>query len=240
MKSLFKRYTPLQIAIHIFAWSALAHILFDFITGNISPNPIQDLEQRTGRHAITLLVLSLACTPLNAIFGWRELIKRRRALGLYAFMYASIHMLIFVDLDYGLAWSLIIQTILEKPYIIVGVTAFLLLIPLAITSFDIWKQRLGKNWKRLHRIIYFIAPLAVLHYAWGKKGDFFALQGDIIRPLIYALVLTVLLILRISPIKKAFASARTRIQRALSRRNQRSVVDPAKREESKPQSSLSS
>jgi sulfoxide reductase heme-binding subunit YedZ len=240
MKSLFKRYTPLQIAIHLFAWSALAHILFDLVTGNFSPNPIQELEQRTGRHAITLLVLSLACTPLNAIFGWRELLKRRRALGLYAFMYASIHMLIFVDLDYGLAWSLIIQTILEKPYIIVGVTAFLLLIPLAITSFDIWKQRLGKNWKRLHRIIYFIAPLAVLHYAWGKKGDFFALQGDIIRPLIYALILTVLLMLRISPIKKILASARTRIQRALSRRTQRPVVDPAKREESRPQSSLSS
>ena len=225
---------------HVYAWSALAHILFDLITGNISPNPIQDLQQRTGRHAITLLVLSLACTPLNAIFGWRELIKRRRALGLYAFMYATIHMLIFVDLDYGLAWSLIFQTILEKPYIIVGVTTFLLLIPLAITSFDIWKQRLGKNWKRLHRIIYFIAPLAVLHYAWSKKGDFFALQGDIIRPLIYALVLTVLLTLRISPIKKILASARTRIQRALSRKIQRPVADPAEREESKPQSSLSS
>jgi sulfoxide reductase heme-binding subunit YedZ len=240
MKSLFKRYTPLQIAIHIFAWSALAHILFDFITGNFSPNPIQELEQRTGRHAITLLVLSLACTPLNAIFGWRELLKRRRALGLYAFMYASIHMLIFVDLDYGLAWSLILQTILEKPYIIIGVTTFLLLIPLAITSFDIWKQRLGKNWKRLHQIIYFIAPLAVLHYAWSKKGDFFALQGDIIRPLIYALVLLVLLALRISPIKKAFASFRTRIQRALSRRIQRPVADPGNSEESRPQRSLSS
>jgi sulfoxide reductase heme-binding subunit YedZ len=240
MKSLFKRYTPLQIAIHIFAWSALAHILFDFITGNFSPNPIQELEQRTGRHAITLLVLSLACTPLNAIFGWRELLKRRRALGLYAFMYASIHMLIFVDLDYGLAWSLIIQTILEKPYIIVGVTTFLLLIPLAITSFDIWKQRLGKNWKRLHQIIYFIAPLAVLHYAWSKKGDFFALQGDIIRPLIYALVLLILLALRISPIKKAFASFRTHIQRALWRRLQRPVADPGKHEESKPERSLSS
>jgi sulfoxide reductase heme-binding subunit YedZ len=155
-------------------------------------------------------------------------------------MYASIHMLIFVDLDYGLAWSLIIQTILEKPYIIVGVTTFLLLIPLAITSFDIWKQRLGKNWKRLHQIIYFIAPLAVLHYAWSKKGDFFALQGDIIRPLIYALVLLVLLALRIPPIKKAFASFRTRIQRALSPRLRRPVADPGKREESKPERSLSS
>ncbi len=115
MKSFFKRYTPLQIAVHLHAWSGLIHILYLFLTGHISANPIQDLEQRTGRHAITLLVMSLACTPLNNLFGWRELIKRRRALGLYAFMYATIHVIIFVDLDYGLAWSLIIQTILQKP-----------------------------------------------------------------------------------------------------------------------------
>ena len=142
----------------------------DFITGNLSANPIQELEQRTGRHAITLLVLSLACTPLNTLFRWSELLKRRRALGLYAFMYATIHVIIFVNLDYGLAWSLIVQTIFEKPYILCGLTAFLMLIPLALTSFDMWKKRLGKNWKRLHQIIYLIAPIVLLHYALGKKG----------------------------------------------------------------------
>src|SRR5574342_33660 len=97
MKSIFKRYTPLQIAVHIYAWSALIHIAFDFLTGNISPNPIQELEQRTGRHAITLLVLSLACTPLNTLFRWSEPLKRRRALGLYAFMYATVHVIIYLD-----------------------------------------------------------------------------------------------------------------------------------------------
>ncbi|HSJ88523.1 MAG TPA: protein-methionine-sulfoxide reductase heme-binding subunit MsrQ [Anaerolineales bacterium] len=218
MKSFFKRYTPLQIAMHIYAWSALIHIAFDFLTGNISANPIQELEQRTGRHAITLLVLSLACTPLNSLFGWRELIKRRRALGLYAFMYASIHVLIFLDLDYGLAWSLIVQTILQKPYIVVGVLSFLMLIPLAFTSFDIWKMRLKKNWKRVHQMIYLIAPLAVLHYAWGKKGDFFRLEGDIIRPLIYGLVVVVLLIFRIPPVRRIIASLRDRILLLISRR----------------------
>lgn len=218
MKSFFKRYTPLQVAMHIYAWSALIHILLDFLTGNVSPNPIQELEQRTGRHAITLLVLSLACTPLNTIFGWRELIKRRRALGLYAFMYASIHVIIFVDLDYGLAWSLIIQTIIEKPYIIVGVISFLMLIPLAFTSFNIWKARLGKNWKRLHQTIYLIAPLIILHYAWGKKGDFFRLQGEIIRPLIYGLVVLLLLTVRIPQVRRALASVRDRILLLLSRR----------------------
>lgn len=211
MKTLFNRYTTLQIAMHIYAWSALAHIILDFATGNLSANPIQEIEQRTGRHAITLLVLSLACTPLNNIFGWRELIKRRRALGLYAFMYATIHVIVFVHLDYGLAWSLIVQTVFEKPYIVVGLLAFLMLIPLAFTSFDIWKKRLGKTWKRLHRAVYLIAPLAVLHYAWGKKGDFFALRGEIVRPLIYGLIVLLFLIVRIPQVRRAVASARDRV-----------------------------
>ncbi|RJP52459.1 MAG: sulfoxide reductase heme-binding subunit YedZ [Anaerolineaceae bacterium] len=202
----FSRYTPLQIAIHIYAWSALVRIIVELLTGSFSVNPIQELEQRTGRHAITLLVLSLLCTPLNTIFKWSEPIKRRRALGLYAFMYATIHVIIFVDLDYGLAWSLIFQTVLQKPYIVVGATTFLLLIPLAFTSFDIWKKRLGKNWKRLHKLVYWIAPLAVLHYAWSKKGDIFSLSGDVVRPLIYGLVIAVFLILRIPAIRRMFAS----------------------------------
>lgn len=214
----FKRYTPLQIAVHVYAWSALVHILFDFLTGNVSANPIQELQQRTGRHAITLLVLSLACTPLNTLLKWPELIKRRRALGLYAFLYATLHVVIFVDLDYGLAWSLIVQTIFEKPYIILGVISFLLLIPLAFTSFDVWKMRLKKNWKRLHRLIYLIAPLVVLHYAWSKKGDFFALQGEIVRPLIYGLVVLVLLAFRIPGVRRWVASLRDRIRLQWNRR----------------------
>jgi sulfoxide reductase heme-binding subunit YedZ len=211
MKSFFQRFTPLQVAIHMYGWSVLVLLLIDFFTDNLTANPIQALEQRTGRHAITLLVLSLACTPLNNLFGWRELIKRRRALGLYAFLYATIHVIIFIDLDYGLAWSLILQTILEKPYIVVGMIAFLMLIPLAFTSFDIWKKRLGKNWKRLHQLVYLIAPLAALHYAWGKKGDFFRLQGEIIRPLIYTSIIILFLIMRHPQVKRALASARDRI-----------------------------
>jgi sulfoxide reductase heme-binding subunit YedZ len=206
---IFNRYTPLQLAIHLYAWSALAWIVIELLTGSFSVNPIQELEQRTGRHAITLLVMSLLCTPLNFLIKFPELLKRRRALGLYAFMYAAIHVIIFVDLDYGLAWSLIFQTVFEKPYIVVGLTAFLMLIPLAITSFDIWKKRLGKNWKRLHQTVYLIAPLAVLHFAWSKKGDIFSLSGDIVRPLIYGLILGIFLLLRLAPVKRFIASART-------------------------------
>ena len=211
MKSFFKRYTPLQIAVHVYAWSTLVLIALDFLTGHVSVNPIQELEQRTGRHAITLLVLSLACTPLNTLFKWPELIKRRRALGLYAFMYAAIHVVIFLDLDYGLAWSLIVQTVFQKPYIVVGMISFLLLIPLAVTSFDVWKVRLRKNWKRLHQLIYLIAPLVVLHYGWSKKGDFFGLQGEIVRPVIYGLIVVLLLAFRLPPVRRTIASLRDRI-----------------------------
>jgi len=203
------RFTPLQLIMHIYAWSALVRLLVDYFLGNLSINPIQDLEQRTGRAAITLLVLSLMCTPLNTLFGWKEFLKRRRALGLYTFMYVSIHVLIYLDLDYGLAWGLIIQNILEKPYIIFGVITFLLLTPLAITSFDIWKRRLKKNWKRLHQAVYFIAPLAVLHFALSKKGDIFHLQGDIVRPFIYGVVVLILLALRIPTIRKGLSSFRS-------------------------------
>ncbi len=208
-------YTPLQIAIHIYAWFGIALLIFDFATGNISPNPVQDLEQRTGRHALTLLVLLLLCTPINTLFKWSEPLKRRRALGLYTFMYATIHVIIFADLDYGLAWSRLLQEVIQKSRLVVGAIAFILLIPLAITSFDIWKKRLGKNWKRLHQLVYFLAPLVVLHYLWSKKGDILSLQGEILKPLIYGLIIAIFLIVRIPPIKKALASFSTRMMSLL-------------------------
>lgn len=207
-----KRHTPLKIFIHFAAWFPLARLVFEAFTGGLTANPIQHIEQRTGRAALTLLILTLAVTPLNSIFGWSELVKHRRTLGLYSFLYATIHVLVFAHLDYGLAWSLIVETILQKPYILLGAAAFLLYIPLAITSFDEWKIRLRKNWKRLHTLIYFIAPLVILHYAWGKKGDFFRLSGDVALPLAYALVFLVLMTLRIPALRRALASLRTRVR----------------------------
>ena len=213
---------------HLYAWSALVALIFDFLTRHLTANPIQAMEQRTGRHALTLLVLALACTPLNTLFGWRELLKRRRALGLYALMYATVHILIFINLDYGLAWSLIIQTVIQKSYIIFGITVFLLLIPLGITSFDIWKVRLGKNWKRLHQIVYFAAPIAVLHYALSKKGDIFHLTGDIGRPLIYGLAVLILLVLRLPFIRRFFSSFRSRVVAMFIRRSPQTKMDTQK------------
>jgi len=226
MKKIFTRYTPLQIAMHTYAWLVLVLLVFDFFTGNLSANPIQELEQRTGRHAITLLVLSLACTPLNTLFKWPELLKRRRALGLYSFMYATIHVLIYLDLDYGLAWSFILRDVIEKPRLIVGAIAFFMLIPLAWTSFDIWKKRLGKKWKRLHQTVYILAPVVVLHYAWSKKGDLFALQGEIIRPLIYGLIVVLFLILRIPRVRKGIVSVRDRVKGQFQRWSLQTKTSP--------------
>jgi sulfoxide reductase heme-binding subunit YedZ len=218
-------YTPVQIAMHLYAWSALAALIFDYFTHHLTANPIQAMEQRTGRHALTLLVLALACTPLNTLFGWREMLKRRRALGLYAGMYASIHVIIFTNLDFGLAWSLIIQTVIEKSYILFGLAVFLMLIPLAVTSFDIWKMRLGKNWKRLHQIVYFAAPIAVLHYALSKKGDLFHLSGDIKRPLAYGVLVAGLLVIRLPFMRRFVSAMRSRILALFIKRSTQPKLD---------------
>jgi methionine sulfoxide reductase heme-binding subunit len=217
-------FTPLQLAVHVYAWSALALLVFDYFSGRLSADPIHDLEHRTGRHAITLLILSMLCTPLNTLFKWSEPLKRRRALGLYAFMYAVIHVIFFVDLDFGLAWSRVIQEVLEKKYLVVGAVGFFLMIPLAITSFDIWKKRLGKNWKRLHQVIYLIAPVVMLHYLWSEKGNILSLQGNIAKPLVYGLAVAALLFMRIPPVRKMLASFSSRMLALLPKR---SVVKPS-------------
>ncbi len=198
--------------VHGYAWSALAAMAYGFLAGLLGPNPIQALEQRSGRQALTLLLLSLACTPLNTLLGWPGVLRYRRTLGLYAALYATIHALIFVDLDYGLAWDAFAQTVIEKSYILYGMAAFLMLMPLAITSFDLWKVRLGQNWKRMHRLVYLAALIAVLHSALSKKGDLFRLQGDILRPLGYGLLLMLLLVLRLPWVRGSLVSLRTRVR----------------------------
>ncbi len=211
-------FTPLQLAVHIYAWQGLGVILYQLFTDDLTANPLQAIQQRTGRHALTLLTLSLACTPVANITGWREPLKRSRTLGLYAVMVAFLPVLIFLDLDNGLAWDSFAQTVAQKWYIIFGMLAFLMLIPLAITSFDVWKVRLGRRWKRLHRIIYVIVPIVVLHYALSVKGDIFHLRGAIAVPLEYGLVVFLLLVLRLPFVRRFFASLRGRITLYFARR----------------------
>ncbi len=209
MKS--RRITPLQVLVHIGGWLPLAWLAYDALTRNLTANPIQALEQRTGLYALTFLMLSLACTPLASIGGWKAVIQRRRALGLYGFMYAMLHMLMFVGVDYTFDFGMILRDVGTKWYIIIGLTALLLLLPLAFTSFTYWMKRLGKNWKRLHRLIYVIVPLVVVHFTLSVKGDFLRLQGNLGQPLLYGAVLALLLAVRIVPVKHALSLARMRL-----------------------------
>jgi len=202
----------LRVAIHVAGWLPLFFMLYDGLTNNLSINPIQEIVQRLGRFALYFLAASLACTPLNTLFGWRDLLKHRRTLGLYSFMYASLHFFVIVAVDYGFNWSQLQQIIFTKPYALVGFTTGLILLALAITSFDIWKKRLKKNWKRLHALIYPAGLLAVLHYGWAKKGNFLALSGDIIRPLIFGVILIILLAIRIPAIKRWIVQGRQAIR----------------------------
>ena len=202
------KFRILQIIVHLAGWTPLTLLLFDFWTDNLTANPIQAIEQRTGFTAITFLLLSLACTPLAALTGWKELTQRRKALGNYGFLYAALHLLVFFGLDYGLNLQAIWRDVGTKPYIIIGALAFVLLLPLAITSFKYWMKRLGKNWKRLHRLVYVIVPLVVIHFFMARKGDLLNLSGDILQPLIFGAIVGVLLLLRVPAIKKPLVAWR--------------------------------
>lgn len=188
-------WTPIQIITHIGAWIPLAVGLWDLWQGNLGPDIIREATLRTGKTALILLMLSLACTPINLIFKYRPALKLRRPLGLYSFMYASIHFAIFIGVDYFFNFALIQDALLEKRYAIVGLTTGVILLLLAITSTKGWQKRMKKNWKRLHRLAYVAGVLAVVHYIWLVK------QG-VLQPWIFAGIVVLLLTLRIKPIKR--------------------------------------
>jgi sulfoxide reductase heme-binding subunit YedZ len=203
------RFTPLQIAVHVGAWIPLAWLVWAYTSHRLTVNPIQEATRRTGKYALVLLVLCLACTPLNTAFGWRGVMKVRRALGLYSFLYAAIHLSILSGLDYQFNFIFLFADLCGKVYVWAGVAAFLILLALAATSFRWTKKRLGKNWKRLHRLIYPAGVLVVLHYAWAKKGDLFHLRGDIQQPLFFGLLVILLLVMRIPPVARGIIRLRT-------------------------------
>lgn len=180
----------IRLVVHVGALLPLALLVFDALRGDLTVNPIQAATLRTGKAALVLLILSLACTPVAKWLGFRAALKVRRALGLYAFLYASIHFFIFAVLDYGLNLEYLAQALLEKRFALVGLAAGLLLLALAVTSFKVWQRRLGKNWKRLHRLAYLAGILAVVHYVWLVKAD-------TREPLLWGAGLTVLLVARL-------------------------------------------
>ena len=191
------------ILAHMGALLPLAVLIWDITRGNLSVNPIQDITFRTGKFALLTLTLSLACTPVNTVTGFKPVLRMRKWFGLYAFLYATLHFLTFSVVDYGLNWPLIQQAIIEKRYVLVGFTALLILIPLALTSTKGWQRRLGKTWKRLHRLVYLAGVLVIFHYVWLVKAD-------IREPLLWGAIVALLLILRIPRVRASFSNLRHR------------------------------
>jgi methionine sulfoxide reductase heme-binding subunit len=198
------QFSILRILVHIGCLIPFAVLIWDFLHNQLTVNPIQEATFRTGKTALILLVLALACTPVNIVLGIKQVLPLRRPLGLYAFFYVCIHLLIFAAVDYGLDWGLIQEAITEKRYVLVGFSAFLLLLPLAITSTRGWQRRLGKRWKSLHRLVYIAAPLVVIHFLWLVKAD-------IREPLLFGAIVTTLLLLRTPRVRRALVNLRYRL-----------------------------
>ena len=185
----------LKPVVHFGSLIPLALLINDWVSDSLTANPIQYLTHETGKTALILLTMSLAVSPMVFITGKNYLSSMRRLLGLYSAMYASLHFSIFVGLDYFFDWELISDAIIEKPYVLAGFSAFLILSVMAITSTKGWKRRLKKKWKPLHRFVYVAGFLAVLHYVWLVKAD-------IREPLAYGFAIGVLLVLRIPRIRR--------------------------------------
>lgn len=196
----------LRIIVHAGAALPLAALVLDYWRDRLTVNPIQDVTLRTGKAALVLLVLSLACTPLRSLTGRPELIALRKPLGLWAFAYAAMHLMVFVGLDYGFDPELIVEAVFEKRYALVGFAAFVILAALAATSTRGWMRRLGRSWKRLHRAVYAAALLAVVHFVWLVKSD-------VREPLAYGGAVAILLLARVPLVKRAAGSLRDALVR---------------------------
>lgn len=203
-RSLDARRRWLLVGTHLAALAPLLLLVLAWTGGRLGVNPIRELTLRTGRYALALLLLSLASTPLYLLTGLAAIRRLRKPLGLYAFLYLTLHLLTYAGLDFRFNLSFLWPEVTQQPFIQVGLLAFLILLPLAITSTRGWVVRLGKNWKRLHRLVYLAAVLAVLHFYWLAKGDWR-------RPAIAALVLGLLLLARLPPLRKVWAKLRKRI-----------------------------
>lgn len=194
------RWFGLKALVHALALAPAAVLFWRAWHDGLGADPVAALTHGTGEWALRLLLLGLAMTPLRQLTKQSWPIRFRRLIGLYAFFYASLHLAVYLLLDLGSYWSQIGADILKRPFITVGFAAWLLLLPLALTSTQAMMRRLKKNWQRLHRLVYAIAVLAVLHFWWLVKSD-------IREPLAYAAVLAVLLGWRVSYRRKTAAAA---------------------------------
>ncbi len=181
----------LKAVLWLAALSPAGWLLVGFFLDRLGANPIEKLTHVTGMTTIVLLLVTLSVTPLRRVTGWNPLIRLRRPVGLFAFFYACLHFSIWMGLDLGFQVSWVAEDIAERPYITVGFTGFVLLIPLAATSTKGWIRRLGRNWTRLHALVYVATALGLVHFYWLVKSD-------VRLPLLLAGVFAVLMGLRVS------------------------------------------
>jgi sulfoxide reductase heme-binding subunit YedZ len=165
-------------------------LVYGILTHSLGANPIEAVTRGLGDWALRLLLVTLAVTPLRRLTGLGWLLRLRRMLGLFAFFYAVLHVLTYLWLDQFFDWGAILKDVVKRPFITVGFLSFVLLIPLAVTSTHAMMKRLGRHWQRLHRAVYAIAVLGVLHFWWMVKAD-------VREPALYAAILAVLLGLRV-------------------------------------------
>jgi sulfoxide reductase heme-binding subunit YedZ len=173
-------------------------LLFDALSDGgrgLGANPIEAIQDRMGLWALRLLLLTLVLTPLRQLSGQVWLQQLRRMTGLFVLFYVSMHFLNYLILDQGFGWSFILEDVLERPFITLGMIALLCLIPLGVTSTAGWRRKLGRTWQKLHRLIYLIAILGCWHFWWQVKSD-------IEEPLLYSVILAILLGFRIWKRKK--------------------------------------
>jgi sulfoxide reductase heme-binding subunit YedZ len=179
-------------------------------TNDLGANPIREAEIQTGLWTLRFLAITLSITPFRKSFGWNWLVKYRRMLGLFTFFYACVHLSMWVGVDWFFAWGDMWQEIVKHKYILIGMATWLILLPLAITSTKGWVRRLGKDWTRLHRLVYVAAITGTVHYLWAVKKDTFF-------PLVYLSVFAMLLGYRV-------ISARQKSSREARRRSDASVA----------------
>lgn len=197
-----RRLKPYRVMMHVLALAPIPVMAILLLTHRLGFNPIQTLQHRSGDIALILLLLSLTSTPLKWITRMRSMLAFSRPLGLYAFLYALLHVLIFFVLDYGLKLQSAFQVIINNQYLWPGALAFLLLLIMALTSNDRARVLLKKNWKKIHSLTYLASLLVILHFGLSMKGNFFRLRGQILFPLIALVVWLILIILRIYAVRR--------------------------------------
>lgn len=197
MRLINKHLFWLKVIMHLIALMPIAYLVLLVLADEAGGDPVQYIIHYTGIGALNTLLITLSISPIAKRLKQGALVQTRRLIGLYVFAYATLHLAAFISLDLLFEWSLFMTETVKRPYILVGMVAYLLLFALTVTSFNRIKHKMGKRWQKLHNSIYLIALLVPLHFIWSVKSE-------IIEPSIYILVTALLLLLRKVQIKRIF------------------------------------